>query len=144
MKAYRGIAYVIAGLVLLQAAFIAFAWFDVISSLEDGTVFTEDSDGNAGHAGHGIVGMMVIPILSLILLVTSFFTKTVGATKRALMVLGAVVLQVVLAFISFGVPALGFLHGINAFVVLGAALYAARLAAAAAVPGTPAREHTAV
>lgn len=144
MKAYRGIAYVIAGLVLLQAAFIAFAWFEVINVVEDGTIIDDDYEGNAGHAGHGIVGMMVLPLVTLALLVSSFFTKTVGSTKRALMVLGAVVLQVVLAFISFGVPAIGFLHGINAFVVLGAALYAARLAAPAVVAGTTAREHTAV
>jgi len=144
MKAYRGIAYVIAACVLLQAAFIAFAWFDVLNAVDGGEVITEDYEGNAGHAGHGIVGMMVIPLLAIALLITSLFTKTVGASKRAGMVFGAVLLQVVLAFISFGVPALGFLHGINAFVVLGAALYASRLAAPAAVSGTAARETTAV
>ena len=41
--AYRAIAYLIAGLVAAQAAFIAFAWFTVISQVEDGTAFTENS-----------------------------------------------------------------------------------------------------
>ena len=143
MKAYRGIALVIAAGVLLQAAFIAFAWFEVINAVDSGTTITEDYEGNAGHAGHGIVGMMVMPILGLALLITSFFTKTIGASKRAGMVFGAIVLQVVLAFISFGVPAIGFLHGINAFVVLGAALYASRLASVPATLSAP-RESSAV
>ena len=143
MKAYRGIALVIAAGVLLQAAFIAFAWFEVINAVDSGTTINEDYEGNAGHAGHGIVGMMVMPILGLALLITSLFTKTVGASKRAGMVFGAIVLQVVLAFVSFGVPAIGFLHGINAFVVLGAALYASRLASVPTTLSAP-RESSAV
>jgi hypothetical protein len=144
MKAYRGIAYVIAGLVLLQAAFIAYAWFEVINAVDSGTVINEDYEGNAGHAGHGIVGMMVTPLLAIVLLVTSLFTKTVGATKRAGIVFGVVVLQVALGLISFGVPALGALHGITAFALLAAALYAARLAAPVGASQTASRETTAV
>jgi heme A synthase len=144
MKAYRVIAYLIAAGVLLQAAFIGYAWFEVINAVDSGTVINEDYEGNAGHIAHGVGGMMVIPLLSLVLLITSFFTKTVGASKRAGMVLGALVLQVALGFISFGVPLLGALHGINAFLVLAAALYAARLASPALVPGTPARETSTV
>ena len=143
MKAYRGIALVIAAGVLLQAAFIAFAWFEVINAVDSGTTINEDYEGNAGHAGHGIVGMTVMPVLGLALLITSLFTKTVGASKRAGMVFGAIVLQVVLAFVSFGVPAIGFLHGINAFVVLGAALYASRLASVPTTLSAP-RESSAV
>jgi heme A synthase len=144
MKAYRGIAYVIAGLVLLQAAFIGYAWFEVINAVDSGTVINEDYEGNAGHAGHGITGMMVIPLLSIVLLVVSLFTKVAGATKRAAIVFGVVVLQVALGLISFGVPALGALHGINAFALLAAALYAARLAAPVAVEQPSSRATTAV
>jgi hypothetical protein len=50
------------------------------------------------------------------------------------------VLQVVLAFVSFGVPIVGALHGINALFILGTAVRAVSLtsqpiAAAAAAPG---------
>jgi heme A synthase len=144
MKAYRAIAYVIAGLVLLQAAFIGFAWFEVIGAVDSGTVIDSEYEGNAGHMGHGVVGIMVIPLLTIVLLIVSLFTKTVGATKRAGMVFGAVLLQVVLGFVSFEVAALGALHGINAFVVLGAALYAARLVAPVGVTDPASREHTVV
>ena len=142
MKAYRGIALAIAVGVLLQAAFIAFAWFDVLNAVEDGTIIDDNYDGNAGHAGHGIVGMTVMPLLGIALLVSSFFVKVGEARKRAGIVLGLIVLQVVLAFISFGLPALGALHGLNAFAVLASALYASRLATAGAPLGAPSREST--
>ena len=51
--------------------------------------------------------------------------------KWAGFVLLAVILQVALAFTAFGVPAVGALHGINAFVVMGLAGYAGRRAAEA-------------
>jgi hypothetical protein len=55
----------------------------------------------------------------------------------------AIVVQVVLAFISFGVPVIGVLHGLNAFVVLALALYAGRRIAVGqpadqVTPGAPA------
>lgn len=127
-KTYRALAVLIAVGVVVQAAAIAYAWFQVIVDIEGGAVFTSDSEGNAGHMLHGIVGMLVIPLLALLLLVTSFFTKVSGATTWAGLVLLAVVAQVVLAFVSFGVAAVGALHGINAMVVLGLALMTARRA----------------
>lgn len=125
-KVYRGLALLVALGVVAQAAAIAYAWFAVIGDLEGGAVLTDDFDGNAGHMMHGIVGMMVIPLASLLLLAVSPFTRTAGASKRAGLVLLAVVAQVVLAIVSFSAAAVGALHGINALVVLGAALYAAR------------------
>ena len=73
--------------------------------------------------------MMVIPLLALLLFIVSFFAKFDGGVKWAGFVLLAVVVQVVLAFVAFGVPAIGALHGINAFVVLGLAGHCARKAA---------------
>ncbi len=130
--AYRGIAYLIALGVVAQASFIALAWFDVISDLESGAVITEDFEYNLGHLLHAIVGMMVIPLLALLLVVTSFFTKIPGASKRAGLVFLAVFVQVALAIVAFSIPAIGALHGINAIVLLGTALYAARKATAVA------------
>lgn len=130
-KVYRGLALLIALGVVTQAGAIAYAWFEVIGQLEDGAVLNNDYEGNAGHAMHGMVGMMVIPLLALLLLASSPFAKLRGATKWAALVLLAVVVQVVLAFVSFGVAAVGALHGANALVVLGLALFTARRAATA-------------
>ncbi len=121
---------VLAGLVLIgvlvQAAAIAGAWFGVINDLDGGATFTEDSDGNVGHAIHGMVGMMLLPLIGLILFVLSFLAKTPGLVKFAGLTFAAIVVQVILAFVSFGVPVIGTLHGINAFVIFGLALLTMR------------------
>ena len=141
--AYKDIAHLIALGVLLQAAFVAAAWFQVINDVDAGAVINTDYDGNAGHALHGMVGMMVMPLLGLIFFILSFFAKLPGGVKWAGFTFLAIVVQVVLAFVSFGVPIIGALHGINAVVVFGLALYAGRRVASATTvehthAGTPA------
>ncbi|MGY1618772.1 hypothetical protein ACI797_18690 [Geodermatophilus sp. SYSU D00691] len=137
-QTYRVLAGLIALGVVLQAASVAFGWFEVISEVDEGAVFDENTEFNLGQVLHGVVGLIVIPALSLILLIVSFFAvKQVphGRTWAGI-VFGAVVVQVVLAFVSFGLPAIGALHGINAFVIAGAAGRAMALAR------TPAAERT--
>lgn len=125
--AYRSLSMLVALGVVVQAAAIAYAWFAVIKDLDGGTVLDENYEGNVGHALHGITGMMIIPALGLLLLVVSFFTKVDGAVKWAAAVFGLVVLQVALAFVSFGAPVVGALHGINALALAGVAGMAARV-----------------
>lgn len=142
---YRALAGLIAIGVIVQAMAIALAWFTVIKDTDDGLVFDKNSDGNLGHATHGILGMMVIPIIALLLLIISFFAKVEGGIKWALYVVGLVALQIALAFVSFGAPAVGALHGLNAFALAAVASMAARKAAgppAAAAPGAPAETTT--
>lgn len=127
-QTYRVLAISIAIGVVLQATFVALAWFIVIKDLDDGSVIDKDYDGNVGHALHSIFGMMVIPLIAIVLFVISFFAKIDGGVKWAGYVLLAVILQIALAFIAFGVPAIGALHGLNAFVVAGLAGYAGRRA----------------
>lgn len=141
---YRVIAQLIALGVVLQASFIALGWFKVINDLDEGLVIDKDYDGNIGHTLHGIVGMNVLPLLGLILLIVAFFAKIQGGVKWAGFVLLAIIVQVALAFIAFGVPAIGALHGINAFVVLVLAIITARRASEATVATTGTREAAAV
>jgi hypothetical protein len=132
-QTYRVLALLVCLGVLVQAAAVAFAWFDVISAIDDGTVFDENSEGNAGHALHAITGMMIIPVLSLLLLIVSFFARVPGGVMWAAIVLGVTVLQVILAFVAFGAPVVGALHGVNALVLFGVAFTAAQKAAAVGV-----------
>jgi hypothetical protein len=134
---YMWLGRLIAIAVVLQAAFIAWGMFDILNTTEDGEIYT--GDYNAGQAMHGVFGLGIIPILALILLVVSFFAKVPGGVRAALIVLGIVVLQVVLAIVSFSGPVVGLLHGINAFVLAGIAGYASRLAtkAGGAPPSAP-------
>lgn len=128
-QTYRVVAAVIVLGVLVQAAAIAFGWFDAISEVDKGLVIDENYEGNAGHALHGIVGMMVMPALGLILLIVSFLARMAvpGAPKWGGIVFGLIVLQVALAFAAFSAPLVGALHGINALAILGAAGRAATL-----------------
>ena len=128
-QTYRVFAGLIALGVLVQAAAVAFAWFDAISAIDSGTVIDGNYEGNAGHAIHAIVGMIVMPLLALILLIVSFFARNVvpGAVKWAGIVFGLTLLQVALAFAAFSAPVVGALHGINALALLGVAGRAAAL-----------------
>jgi hypothetical protein len=130
-QTYRVLAISIALGVVVQAASVALGWFLTLKDLDDGQVLDKDFDYNAGQIVHSIFGLMVIPLLAIILFVISFFAKIDSGVKWAGYVLLAVILQIALAFIAFGVPAVGALHGINAFVVAGLAGFAGRRAAEA-------------
>ena len=133
-KAYRVLAFAIPVLVVVQAMAIAFALFGLSKWVEDGHSLTKsamesenvDFTGSAGFMIHGMFGEMLIPLVAIALLVVSFFTKVPGASKWAAYVVLAVVVQVALAFASFGAPVVGLLHGLNAFVLAGVAAVAAR------------------
>lgn len=144
-QAYVWLTRLIALGVVAQAAFVAWGTFDVFNAVDDGQVFTGD-DYNAGQSLHSVFGLMVIPLLAVLLLIVSFFARVSRGVLFALLVLGLVVLQVVLGFVSFPAPWLGLLHGVNAFVLAGAAGFAGGRAnrsepGGGALPGrTPAPE----
>lgn len=132
---YRGLAFAVAALVALQAAFIAYAVSGLSKWIEEGgtldaSAFSEGSTvevgGGTGFMLHGITGTMLVPLVALILLVVSFFAKIPGGVKWAAIVFGVTVLQYGLAFFgrSLGLPALGALHGLNALVLFGVAVTA--------------------
>lgn len=131
--AYRVLAMLIAAGVVVQAAAIGYALFDILHKTDDGQVFTKDSD-NAGIAVHAVVGQMVIPLLVLLLLIVSFFAGIPGGVKWAAITFGVMVLQIVLAYVSFPVPVLGTLHTINAFALAAVASLAMRQARIAGTP----------
>ena len=128
-QTYRVVASLIALGVLVQAAAIAFGWFQVMTEVEDGQVFDENWEYNLGHIIHGLNGMMVMPLLGLVLLGVSFAVarSVPQARKWAGIVFGLIVLQVALAFVAFGAPIVGALHGINALLVFASAFRAAML-----------------
>ncbi len=134
---YRVLALLIAAGVVVQAAFIAVAWFQVIHELDSGAVFDKNYDGNWGHIAHGETRVMVIPIIALLLLILSFFARIPGGVKWAAITVGVTALQIVLAFVSFGAPIVGVLHGVNAFALAAVASIAARKARVAETATAP-------
>lgn len=140
-KVYSVLGYLIAAEVVVQAMAIAYAiaglgyWIAEEGGVLNKQVMESDDVSFSGVGGfmiHGINGMMVVPLLVLLFLVVSFFTKLPGATKRAALVLGLVVLQVVLGITSHSIPAAIVLHALNAFAILVVAFTAARRARPAA------------
>jgi hypothetical protein len=126
------LAYIIAVEVIIQAMAAVYAVAGLGKWVDDGGVFDKavmESDESpfpevVGFIVHGINGMMIIPLLALVLLVVSFFAKLPGAVKWAGVVLLLVALQVTFGLAGHSVPAIGALHGMNALLLFGAALYA--------------------
>jgi hypothetical protein len=131
-SAYRVLAFLVAGLVVVQAFAIAYAVAGLGKWVNDGNTFdkaafeSDDTtfDGIVGFMIHGMNGMMLIPLVALILLIVSFFAKIPGGVGRAALVLGLVVLQVALGLFGHEIPILGGLHGLNALLLFGAAIMA--------------------
>lgn len=130
--AYKWLGHLIALGVLFQAMWIAFGFFTVAHKIDDGTTIDKNYVENTSIFGldmHGLFGTLIIPLLALIFLIVSFFAKVPGGAKWAGFTVLAVALQITFAFIAFGAPVVGMLHGLNAFVILGVAEYSARRAA---------------
>jgi hypothetical protein len=137
MKAtYLWLARLIALGVVLQAAFIAYGTFEIFNDADDGRLFTGD-EYNTGQILHSIFGTGIIPLMALVMLILAFFIKVPRGVPMAAAVFGLVVLQFVLALVSFPVPVIGLLHGLNAFAIAGVAGFAGRPAGQAGGPGGP-------
>jgi hypothetical protein len=145
IKAYRILAIIIAAEVVIQAMMIVFAVAGLYNYIDDGATVDkaamEDEDlsftGATGFMVHGINGMMIIPLLGIALLVVSFFAKFDGAVKWAGIVLASIVVQVAAGLLGHGAPYIGMIHGLNAFILAGAAGFASRQARTAET-GAPA------
>lgn len=130
--AYLWLARLITLLVLVQAMSIAWAYFGVQQYLvEDGGTLdkaaieseTLDFPGVMGFDIHAIAGERVVPVVALLLLIVSFFAKVSKGVAIALVILALVILQIV--FTKTGSVELGLFHGLNAFLIFGAAMAAA-------------------
>ena len=141
LKAYRILAIIIAIDVVIQAMAMVFAiagltiWVSDGGTLDKAALEDQDLDftGVVGFPVHFINGTMVIPLLGLALLIVSFFAKVPGGVKLAAIVLGSIVVQVFAGILGHDAPYIGMIHGLNAFVLFSAAVYAARTARTAGV-----------
>lgn len=136
-KAFRVLAFLVAGLVVVQAALMVWAIAGMgIWISEDGgeltdQVFEDAFEGGdapfpefAGLMFHGMNGTMVIPIVALILLIVGLIAKFPGAKKYGAAVFLLVVLQVFLGIMGHSLAISGALHGINALLLFSVAIMA--------------------
>lgn len=125
---YRVLAFIICGLVMLQAASHAWSSAGVGKFLEEGGTFDPSTPPNfpeaVGFMIHGMNGMYVIPIVAVVLLIVAFLARIPRGVMWAVIVLALVALQVTLGLFGHEMTALAFLHGLNALLLFGSVLYA--------------------
>ncbi|MBS1905411.1 MAG: hypothetical protein JST33_02350 [Actinobacteria bacterium] len=135
-RVYLVLAWLVAAGVVVQVAAIAFAKVGEDHLVDSGGVidkaFVESAQGGTttfvgveGEAVHAMNGMMVLPVIALLLFIASFFVRGRGPKLWALLVVGLVALQIVIAFSMFDLPYLGILHGVNALAILLVAIVTA-------------------
>ena len=96
---------------MVQAAAIAFGMFGLIKWIERAAPSTSRPSSiriwvaSPGFSVHATAGIMVLPVIALLLLISSFFAKVPGGIKWALIVFGVTVLQVALGLFSHDSPA---------------------------------------
>jgi hypothetical protein len=138
-KTYRILADIIAIEVVIQAMMIVFAvaglfhWIDGGATLDQSVIDGWEDDpptwqGAIGHFIHVMNGQFLIPLLGLALLIVSFFAAVPRGTMLAGVILASIIVQVAAGIIAGSAPWVGLIHGLNAFILFGAALQAAKMA----------------
>ena len=126
---YRVLAYAIAALVAVQSAAIGYAVFAQMNWIETGgtldeAAFDTGAPGTGAMIFHALDGYLVL-LLSLALLVVSFFAKIPQGVRWAVIVLACTIVQIALGALSHMVAGIGALHGAVALVLFGVAVTAA-------------------
>jgi hypothetical protein len=129
---YRVLAYLVAAEVVVQAMLIVYAVDGLGKFVDNGGVFDKAADSGGkpfpefvGFMVHGVNGYVVVPVIALLLLVSSFFARVPRGAWWAGLVLALVLLQGLLGGFAHSLPAVGALHGLNALALFTAALYTA-------------------
>jgi hypothetical protein len=138
-KTYRILADIIAIEVVIQAMVMVFAIAGLFKWISDGATLDQsvidgweddppDWTGSIGHFIHVMNGTFLIPLLGIALLIVSFFAAVNGGVKWAAIIIVSIVVQVLAGQLAEDWPYLGLVHGLNAFILFGAALAAAKSA----------------
>jgi hypothetical protein len=111
---YKYLAGLVFLAVLVQIGFAGYGAFAVAKDTDGGTVNEDRFEDVFGmHAGFGYL----VVLLGLILLVVALIAR--HRVKHTLILFGLLILQVILAWVGFEVPWIGFFHPINAMAIAG-------------------------
>jgi hypothetical protein len=144
-KTYRVLADIIAIEVVIQAMMIVFSIAGLFKWIDDGATLDssvikgwEDTPptwtGAIGHFIHVMNGQFLIPLIGLILLIVSFFAKVPRGVTFAVIIAVSIAVQVIAGITADSMPYIGLIHGVNAFILFGVALAAAKAARPADAP----------
>ena len=113
---YRFWASLMALAVVVQIGLAGVGAFHAAKESDDHKTITDDTFGS-WFGPHVALGYLLVPA-ALVLALLSLVARG-GRIKWSLIALGLFVAQVLLAWLAYGVPVLGFLHPINALLILG-------------------------
>jgi hypothetical protein len=147
-KLYSALAWTILGGVVVQAAAIAFGFGGMTAYVMEGGVVDKalvesgsgSFTGEAGFPVHGIVGGIVLPVVALLLAVSSFWVRVPRSRRWAWGLFVLVVLQGELGYMIEDLPYVGLVHGANALAVLLVAYHVARMPARSAASASATAE----
>ena len=89
-QVYRVLAFLVATGVVIQAASISYGMFALIKWIERGGTLDQSTEltpalgGYTGFSWHATAGIFVLPVISLLFLISSFFAKVPGGIRWAL------------------------------------------------------------
>jgi len=113
---YRFWASLMALAVVVQIGLVGVGAFHAAKESDDHKTITDDTFGS-WFGPHVALGYLLVPA-ALVLVLLSLVARG-GRIKWSLIALGLFIAQVLLAWLAYGVPVLGFLHPINALLILG-------------------------
>ena len=113
---YRFWASLMALAVVVQIGLAGVGAFHAAKESDDHKTITDDTFGS-WFDPHVALGYLLVPA-ALVLVLLSLVARG-GRIKWSLIAFALFIAQVLLAWLAFGVPALGFLHPINALLILG-------------------------
>jgi hypothetical protein len=121
---YRWWVTLILAAVIVQVGLAGYGAFFVISKADKDRPVPE-SEFEDGFIPHSILGYLIV-LLGLVLLVIGI-ARGVGRWRlgRHGVLFLLLVVQLLLAWIGFGVPAVGFFHPVNALAITGLAVWIA-------------------
>jgi hypothetical protein len=132
-QVYRALAFLIAAGVILQAAAIAYAvfamfeWVGAGGTIDKSLIESESPQigGITGFNLHQLFGVTILPLLALLLLVSSFFARIPGGVRWGFIVFAVTVAQSLLGIYAHHTARVGWLHGGMALVLFICAAIAA-------------------
>ncbi len=128
--AYKWIATLVVVAVVIQVGFAGFGAFYAAHKIDDSNTdpktMTSDQfeTGFGAHFVGAVVVIALILALVIVALIGGFGRYRLG---RAGVLALLLILQIILAGVAFAVPAFGFLHAVNALVILAFAGWTAAL-----------------
>lgn len=125
-RIYAVLSALLSLLVIVQVFVAGSGVFTMARQLDNNQSYSVSAWNTSGYWGLHFFNAIAIAVVILLMLAASFLARLSGRTRRFTgLLLGLFVLQALLAFIPWPVP-IAALHVLNAFAILGVALYVTR------------------